>query len=79
MRRALAETVYSADSKRRMNIYLRDEGCCELELEKYSDDPYEHCWIPYTKSISFCDTLETARREAVGRLGLERGREESEI
>jgi len=63
------ETIYDASGKWRVTIFRRADRTYGLDWEHYSDDPYEHCWIPDTKcSETFCDTLEIARREAQGRI-----------
>jgi hypothetical protein len=66
------ETIYDASGKRRVTIFRRDDGTYGLYWEEYSDDPYEECFIASPgRGTSFIDTLETARREARGRIGLE--------
>jgi hypothetical protein len=65
------ETIYNASGNRRIHVYRRDDGTYGLEWEEYSNHPYEKCWIPCPGvGVSFCDTFETAFREARGRLGV---------
>jgi hypothetical protein len=64
------ETIYDAGGKHRVTIFSREDGTYGLYFEEYSDDPYEECFVPTIQSASFIDTLETARREAQGRLVL---------
>jgi hypothetical protein len=65
------ETIHDASGKWRITILRREDGRYTLHWERFSDDPYEMCWIGVmNRGVSFFDTLETARREARGRLGL---------
>ena len=65
------ETIYDASGKWRVTILIREDGAYTLHWEKFSDDPYENCWIgDMRRNVSFFDTLETARREARARLDL---------
>ena len=70
----------SPDGKERILIVRRKDGCFAFEVEQWSDDPYELCWLPHTPGVSFCDTEETAVREALSRVawGPEHGIEKSD-
>lgn len=57
------------DGKRRVLIVERGPGLYGFEVEHFSDDPFEMCWIPFGRySYSLCDSIETAEREAFGRV-----------
>ncbi len=63
------ESIYDSVRKRRVVIFQRQDGTFGFVEDRYSDDPYEQCWIEQTGySESFCDTLETVRREVFGRV-----------
>jgi 8-oxo-dGTP pyrophosphatase MutT (NUDIX family) len=63
------EALYNEARDRRVTIFRRDDGTYGLLWEEYSDDPREQCWVIVgRRTESFIDTLETARREATGRL-----------
>jgi hypothetical protein len=65
------EYIYDAGAQRRVAIIKLDDGTFTLGWEKYSDDPYEKCWVMVGgHGVRFFDTLETARQEARARLGL---------
>lgn len=71
MLRAMREIVETFErGDRRVTIFRRPNGTFGLIWEHYSNDPYEECWIPDARvPETFCDTLQTAKREAQGRLG----------
>lgn len=62
--------LYDLDKKRRVLILRNTNGAYSFVEESFSTDPYEQCWIPVTKgrSIPVCDSIETALREAKGRI-----------
>jgi len=61
------ETISRGDT--RVTIFRRPNGTYGLAWEQFSHDPYEECWIPSSRHPeSFLDSLETARKEANGRL-----------
>jgi hypothetical protein len=60
--------LYDDEGKRRVIIYQRAKGTFGFEKEYFSDDEFEHCWMPCGGGFSFCDTFETALREARGRV-----------
>ena len=62
------ERIYDADRRRRVRIYMRRNGSYGLYWEEYSDHAQDECFVPSAQGTSFIDTLETARREARGRL-----------
>ena len=57
--------------KWRVTIFQRSNGTYGLDWEQYSDALYEHCWILCRQCETFCDSLDTARREAIARLELQ--------
>jgi hypothetical protein len=58
------------DGKRRVLIVRHPNGSHGFEEEYWSDGPLELCWCRCTKNpLTICDTLETAEREALGRIG----------
>jgi hypothetical protein len=62
------ETIYNETRTWRVTIFRRPDGTFGLEWEKYIDDEPAHpFWAPMRYGVTFCDTLETARREAHGR------------
>jgi hypothetical protein len=68
------ETLYNTSRTWRVTIFRRADGSYGLDWEHYSDDPYEHCWIPDMRcSVSFFDTLKTAQCEAQGRMSAKEG------
>lgn len=63
------ETIYDSEQERRVVIYQRDDGSFGFVEDYFSELPLEHCWIESDRDTeSFCDTLETVRREVYGRV-----------
>jgi hypothetical protein len=63
------DAIYSADGFRKVVIFERDDGSFGFESWHFSDDPEELTWIPDGPvGESFCETQETAEREARGRV-----------
>jgi hypothetical protein len=60
--------IYSADRQRRVVFYKHQGDSFTFEEECWSDDPYERCWILRRSPDSICDSLETAKAEAAGRI-----------
>lgn len=63
------ETIYDAERTRRVIIFQREDGTFGFAKEHFSDHPLERCWLPDPQGESFCDSLETVRREVYGRVG----------
>ena len=61
--------IYDADRRRRVILSGSAAGYTFVE-EHVSGDPLEMCWIPKThrRSVPICPSLETALREARGRV-----------
>jgi len=55
---------------RRVVIFDLGDGTFTFIEEKYSDLPEERCWLPRVdrRSRPICDSIETAIREAIGRV-----------
>ena len=64
------EIIYSPDRGRRVTIFRRADGTFGFFEEYYSQDRFEDCWIPLFNrhTESYCDSLETVRREVYGRV-----------
>lgn len=62
--------IYDRDKKRRVVVVQTADGSYGFVEEFFSTEPEEQCWIPVTKgrSIPICDSIETALREARGRV-----------
>jgi len=62
-------TIYNDERNRRAIIFQRDDGSFGFLEEYFSDEEYEHCWIPlFPKSECRCYTLESVTREVYGRV-----------
>ena len=62
-------TIYNDERNRRAIIFQRDDGTFGFFEEYFSDDEYEHCWIPqFPASECRCDSLESVTREVYGRV-----------
>jgi hypothetical protein len=62
------ETLYDRTGKRRVRIVALESGSFTFEEEYFSDEPRERCWLSAARHLSLCDSIETARREARGRV-----------
>lgn len=63
------ETIYDPEHKRRVIIFERADGTFGFLEEHFSEEPFEHCWIPvFRQTESFCDSLDTVVREVYGRV-----------
>jgi hypothetical protein len=62
--------IYDETKKRRVRLFQDADGSYGFVEEFFSDDPLEFSWLPQTagRSRSICDSLETALREAKGRI-----------
>ena len=60
------KTITHPDGKRRVNIVERENGRFSYELETFSDEPSEKCWISdmFRRSFPVCDSPEKAESEA---------------
>ncbi|MFZ6183680.1 hypothetical protein [Nannocystis pusilla] len=57
------------DGKRRVLLVEHGPGRFGFDEERLSDVPEEQCWIPFGRyAFNICDSLETAEREARGRV-----------
>lgn len=62
-------TLWSTDRKSRVKVFQRADGTFGFLEERYSDDEFEKCWIPYFgQTESFCATEDIAIREATSRV-----------
>lgn len=66
----MKRVFYDAGRQRRVTIFRRDDSSFSFLEEYFSNEPLERCWLPSTaqRSIPFCDSFETAIREAAGRI-----------
>ena len=66
---AVLRTIVDNTGMRRVLIIRRSDGLFRFEVEHWSDEPKELCWIPRGgRSVSLCDSEEIALREAIGRV-----------
>lgn len=65
-----SQTFIDASGKRRCTVFAGGDGTYSFLEEKFSDDPYEMCWLPVTwrRSQPICASFEIALREARGRV-----------
>ncbi len=62
-------TIADSTGKRRVLILRRENGAFGFEVEHWSDEPMEQCWIrPGQYPFSLCGSEEIALREALGRV-----------
>jgi hypothetical protein len=67
MPRHVLRTLHDAPHKQRVVIYRREDGSFGFQNERFAVE--EQCWIPRGAfSAAHCDTLESAEREARGRV-----------
>lgn len=62
------QTIYSENKKQRVTVFQREDGTFGFSEERFSEDELEMCWLPYSRNVSFFDTLETALHETSSRL-----------
>lgn len=64
------QTFLDASGKRRCTVFARGDGTYSFLEEKFSDDPFERCWLPlaWARSQPICASFEIALREARGRV-----------
>ena len=64
--RQVVKTFLSSDQQRCVRIYQRDDGLFSFDearrVRGWSGEP---CWAALPSYASFCDTAETAEREAL--------------
>jgi hypothetical protein len=65
---AIVKTIAHSDRKWRVLIVALKNGSYSFREERYSDAPLEQAWLPVSRSISICDSAETAESEARGRV-----------
>lgn len=51
------------DGRQRVYLLVRADGMFSRWGEHYSDEEFEHCWIPDDRGGSFFDSKETAKKE----------------
>lgn len=70
MIQSVVRTIYSRDRLRRVEIFQRDDGSFGFKEDRFSDDPFERCWIDFAvrHSESFCPSEAIALREVIGRV-----------
>lgn len=69
MAEIILRKIVDSTGKRRVLIIRRANGSYGWEVEHWSDEPMEQCWIrPGQYPFSICDTVEIAIREALGRV-----------
>jgi hypothetical protein len=61
-------TIYSREGRQRVIFYRHADETVGFVEEVWSDEPFENCWLPRQWPDSHCDSLETALREAAGRI-----------
>ncbi|HEY2589884.1 MAG TPA: hypothetical protein VGI81_29335 [Tepidisphaeraceae bacterium] len=62
-------TISDSTGKRRVLIVRHANGAFGFEVEQWSDDPMERCWIrERQRPLSICGSEEIALREAMGRV-----------
>ncbi len=62
-------TITDSTGKRRVLLLRRENGAFGYEVEHWSDEPMERCWIPLGQyPFSICGSEEIALREALGRV-----------
>lgn len=64
----ILKTIYSIDHTKRVNFIQKDNGHFYFEEEHFSDEPLEMCWLPVTRQLSICDSIDTAMNEAKGNI-----------
>jgi len=64
------QIIYDTSKKRRVKVFRTANGSYSFVEECFSGEPHEQCWLPMTKgrSVPICDSIETALREAEGRV-----------
>ncbi len=62
------KTIFSLDNRKRVNFIQNKNGHFYFEEEHFSDEPLEMCWLPITRQLSICDSIDTAIREAKGNI-----------
>lgn len=65
--REIIKTIYSNDRQNRVLIFRNLNGTFSFDVEHFSKNEYENCWIPSFNN-SFCDTAERAEQEARSRV-----------
>ncbi len=60
--------IYNAERTRRVVFEQNSDGSIGFQEEIWTDEPYGPVWYVGRWPDSHCDTLETAMREARGRL-----------
>ncbi|HLY72824.1 MAG TPA: hypothetical protein VKU80_01795 [Planctomycetota bacterium] len=67
MSQTIVEMIYSPERNARVQVFHRDNGTFGFEEERFQKE--EQCWIPFGRySESIIDSLESAIREATGRV-----------
>ncbi len=65
----IVKTIYSIDKKNKIDFIQKSNGTFYFEEEHFSEDPLEMYWITvYAQFQTICDSLDTAIREAKGRI-----------
>jgi hypothetical protein len=67
MQNVIVKYIEDQTGRRRVVIYRREDDRYAFTEERWSDDPYEQCWISHA-APAICDCEETALREARGRI-----------
>ena len=69
MRYEVIKTIVHPDGKRRVVFTCRSGKQFKFGEDYFSEEPLEQCWIPKgSRGETICDSLETAMREAKGRI-----------
>jgi hypothetical protein len=67
--KTLINELIAPDGKWKVQIFRRDDGTFGFESLRWSEEPFEMCWIPCGRySECFTPTAEIAEREARGRV-----------
>ena len=66
---SVVKELLSCDGTRKVEIFRREDGSFGFEALRFSEEPPEHCWIPYGRfSECFASEEQTAESEARGRI-----------
>ena len=69
MAETVLRTIVDPPGKQRVLIVRRENGNFGWEVEHWSDEPFEFCWIRRRQyPFSICSSEEIALREALGRV-----------
>ena len=69
----IQKEIVAPDGKEKVQLFRRANGTYGFTILRWSDEPLEQAWTPLGR-YSYCVAadLETAEREALGRIGWQR-------